>query len=386
MKVGCERSWELDALREGRLGEKDALAFERHLRGCTICTHESQFAETARVLASRLPVEEPSALELRRVRARVLRSAELGEGAQTNRPRIARWVGALGAIAAVVSYVVVRHSSSPRATTATVGISATATAIEPGAEDLAGTVQASGGAKWRQTRIGNVERVTLEDGALRIHVRHQEAGERFLVDAPDGVIEVRGTTFEVETFEGRTTRVAVDEGFVAWRMNGADEILLHAGESWKPPRATAALRSTPPRSTTSPPATPTATTTAATVDDGSDAYGSAVILLNDGELTRAADALASYLAAYPNGRDREDASYLRAVALARADRSDEAAAAAEQHLAAFPQSFHRKEASLLVARVARHHGDCDKARRVLAPWLAAPADAEAAAIIRSCAN
>ena len=385
MKSGCERSWELDALREGRLGEKDALAFERHLRGCAICTHERDFAETARDLARQLPTAEPSELELRRVRARVLRSAELGESTKTNRPKIARWIVGLAAAAAVAAWIGLRHGS-PHAVAAAPPITpSVATPSAPAPDELAGTVQASGGAKWRQTRIANVERVTLEDGALHIHVRHQSPGERFLVDTPDGVIEVRGTTFEVETFEGRTTRVAVDEGFVSWRMDGANEVLLHAGESWKPAQAPTAVRVIPPRSPVAPAATNASTATAAS-DDGSDAYGSAVILLHDGEFARAADALASYLAAYPNGRDREDASYLRAVALARADRSDDAAAAAEQHLAAYPQSFHRKEASILIARVARHHGDCDKARRVLAPWLAPPADAEAVATIRSCAN
>ena len=390
MKGGCERSWELDALREGRLGEKDAIAFERHLRSCAICTRESEFAETARELARRLPALEPSELELRRVRARVLRSAELGETTSARRPAIARWLVGIAAAAAVVAWLGLRHRATPRAAlpAPSAAIAVVANAAVP--EALAGTVQASGDAKWRQTRLDNVERVTLEDGALRIHVRHQEPGERFLVDTPDGVIEVRGTTFEVETFDGRTTRVAVDEGFVSWRRRGSNEIFLHAGDSWKPATASAALRSPVPRpAAASPAATSPAATSApapASADDGSQTYGAAVLLLNDGEFSRAADALGSYLSAYPHGRDREDASYLRAVALARSDRGDEAAAAAEQHLAAYPQSFHRKEASILIARVARHHGDCDKARRVLAPWLAPPADAEAAATIRSCGS
>lgn len=379
MKTDCERSWELDALREGRLAEKDADAFERHLRGCAICTHEKAFAEKARELAKLVPAKHPPELQLRRIRARVLRAAELGVPA--TRRKMAPWAIAIAAVAAAVALgISVRRSSSKPATMAA---SASPASIEPSsatiAEPLTGSVQASGGAKWRQTRIGNIERVTLEDGALRIHVRHQSLGERFFVDTPDGVIEVRGTTFEVETFEGHTTRVAVDEGFVSWRMTGASEVLLHAGDSWKPHVPALVRATTPPPNAHLAPAT-------ATADDGSETYAAAVILLNDGEFSRAADALAEYLAAYPNGRDREDASYLRAVALVRAGHSDEAADAAEEHLAAYPQSFHRKEASILIARVARQHKDCDKARRALAPWLTPPADPEAEATIRSCAN
>jgi hypothetical protein len=81
----------------------------------------------------------------------------------------------------------------------------------------------------------------------------------------------------------------------------------------------------------------------------------------------------------------EDASFLEAVALARAGRTDAAGFAAERHLESFPRSFRRKEASLLVARAASRRGDCERARAVLAPWSASGNDSEIHESLRACA-
>ncbi|MGH7297249.1 MAG: hypothetical protein ACRELB_20085, partial [Polyangiaceae bacterium] len=86
----------------------------------------------------------------------------------------------------------------------------------------------------------------------------------------------------------------------------------------------------------------------------------------------------------PRAPQVEDASYLDAVALARAGRTDAAALAAEQHLARFPASFHRKEAATLVALAASRRGDCARARSVVAEWTRVAADAEVRAALRAC--
>ena len=68
---------------------------------------------------------------------------------------------------------------------------------------------------------------------MRLSVRHQTAAERFLVELPDGELEVRGTTFTVSASATATERVAVEGGIVALRIRGLPaEILLQAGESW----------------------------------------------------------------------------------------------------------------------------------------------------------
>jgi TolA-binding protein len=106
--------------------------------------------------------------------------------------------------------------------------------------------------------------------------------------------------------------------------------------------------------------------------------------LRDGHYEDAAAAFHAFVAAWPRSSQAEDASFLEAVALARAGRPDAAGLAAERHLATFPTSFHKREAAILEARAATLRGECDKARTVLAPWLGQTPDADAVATIRGC--
>lgn len=379
----CDRSWEIDALREGKLGVKDAEAFERHLRACPDCAAEKANADRLRMLGSESPPASPSALELRRIRQRMLRSQALGE--RPSGPARARFV-AIVALVAVAATVVVLVMRQPRpaaiAIAAAVAPSASAAAVTPA---LAGTVEPAEGAVWSQTRVDRIEHVTLDEGHLHIHVRHQERGERFFVDLPDGDLEVRGTTFDVDAHAGATRLVSVEEGVVAWRRAGSDEILLHAGDAWtatqpSSSRAAPAPSSPPPPSSSSPASRPQASEP----DDGTRAYGAALDLFRRAHYLEASLAFERLLASHPHAAQAEDASYLDALSLARAGRTDAAGAAASHHLRAFPASFHRKDASILVARAARDRGDCEDVRRILAPWLGSPPDSEASATSASC--
>jgi hypothetical protein len=78
MRTDCDRGWEIDALREGSLGAKDAEAFERHLRGCETCAGTVTRDARLRALALSLPESEPNELEVRRLRARVLHDVAVG--------------------------------------------------------------------------------------------------------------------------------------------------------------------------------------------------------------------------------------------------------------------------------------------------------------------
>lgn len=385
MNEKCDRIWELDALREGRLGEKDAVAFERHLKTCADCTQEKIFVEKVRAVAAELPAYEPSELELRRLRTRVLRSAALGDRRAVAHPsRRVAGVVAFAAASAAAAWLAIAHrgaapTAASTAATSVVGASEPVTPVVVPA--LAGTVTPANGATWTQTRNGNEEHVTLGEGTLHVHVRHQEPGERFLVDLPDATVEVRGTTFDVEARSGHATRVAVEEGVVVLARRGRADVTLHAGESWMPPRVGVATDK-PTVAAASKPSNPATTTPS---DDGSSAYADAVAAFQRGDYASAAGGFDAYVTRFPNGGEREDAMYLSAVSLVRAGRADAAARAAEKLLAAYPSSFHAKEASILVARAARDRGDCAKARAVLAPWLGDPGDAEAKATLRSCA-
>jgi hypothetical protein len=362
----CDRLWEVDAYREGRLGEQDAASFDRHVRACAECrgrlTRDDRLQRLYRELGA-VDREAPSPLALRRLRMQVLRDVAAGASSPHDVPRRRVQRAAAGgvlliAVAATALVVGVHRSGTRRGEAAAGSASAVATTVGDGAsaaglpvEPYAGTVSELGGARWTQTREAGVERVTLLTGAVRVHVRPQLSGERFLVALPDGEIEVRGTTFDVTVAAGATTRVHVDEGTVELRLGGHEEMRVAAGETWTvaPPRQIAsnavAARSQPASSVT---ASAAPTPLPAPVDEGESAYAAAVALLRDGRNAEAAAAFQAFLIARPQAPQAEDASYLEAVALARAGRADAAALAAAQHLARFPNSFHRREAEALV--------------------------------------
>jgi hypothetical protein len=384
----CDRLWEVDAFREGRLGEKDAESFERHRRTCTACAEQTARDERLRELGRALPVEAPSELAMRRLRTKVMR--DVATGASADEPRRGWRVGvgaalaAAGVCLAIGAVAAHRHAQVASQPTADGARAPASQVLEPSssaAEPLAGAVVASREAVWTQAREGLVERVRLDEGTLAVHVRPQRLGERFLVQLPDGEIEVRGTTFQVTVVGAATTRVQVEEGTVELRLVGPAPVRLGAGATWTAPvarpvgPAVDALRAAPSGAPARSP------------DDGADAYAGAMQLLQRGRDDDAAAAFHAFVLAYPRASQVEDASFLEAVALARAGRSDAAALTAERHLARFPRSFHGKEAAILVARVAAERGECDKARRVLAPWLGADGadgDVDARAALRAC--
>jgi ferric-dicitrate binding protein FerR (iron transport regulator) len=232
MTLGCSRSWELDALREGRLTTADAQSFARHMRTCSTCTELSARHERLRELGRAMPTGLPDEVTVRRVRGRILRAAA------TEIP--SRRLRTLGVLAASVAIVVfgawwalkIRpqpvHAVMPTAPISSVV--AFAARVSPSPE-----------ARWRQERVpgpgGIVERIWLEDGTLVLEVRHQDGPERFVVMLPDGELEVRGTRFEVVVHESNTERVRVFEGRVALRKSGAPELLLGGGQEWPVPVA-----------------------------------------------------------------------------------------------------------------------------------------------------
>jgi hypothetical protein len=81
-------------------------------------------------------------------------------------------------------------------------------------------------------------------------------------------------------------------------------------------------------------------------------YSRATQILSEGRNGEAAAALRAFNVSHPEAPQGEDATFLEAVALARAGRIDAAGLAAEHHLAKFPGSFHRKEALALIERAA----------------------------------
>jgi len=375
--ASCDQAWQIDALREGRLGAKDAESFERHRRSCTACREQMERDERLRALVRALADDGPGELTLRRLRQRILRDVATDEGTRPAPVRSRLVAGVLVAAACVAGWVLLSHrGAAPGSLAASTAVATTAQAPVAAPEALAGGVVASSDARWTQVRDGKVERVHLDEGSVRVHVRPQRVGERFLVEMPDGEIEVRGTTFEVTVAAGETARVHVDEGRVELRLHGRDVAQLGAGETWTPPAVAPAQ---PPA------ASAPAPHASAAADDAGAAYAGAIELLRAGRNEQAAAAFRAFLVAHPRAPQSEDASFLQAVALARAGRADAAALAAQDHLARFPSSFHRKDAAVLVARAASRRGDCAEARAILAPWLGQAPDPTAVAALGACA-
>lgn len=366
--MSCDGLWQADAVADGRLSAKEP-SFERHLRVCAECRTRLASNEKVRALVHDLAAETqpPDELHFRRLRARILRDAAspAPPGAGYAVPRIALGAAALGVVAILLTMKLGANpqrvagvtAAEPSASAAT-GPVPTSTSVPlvdpPAASDVfAGSVTAVPGARWLQARNGGVERVSLLGGEIRVHVRKQAQDERFLVEVPDGEIEVRGTTFDVVVRDGSTRRVVVVEGVVQVRLRGRRELTLSEGQSWEMPTPTHQA----------------STVTAAASPDESSDYEAATKLYRDGQFQAAADAFGRFEIDHPSSGTADDALYLQAVSLARAGRADASSAVAAKHLARFPQSFHRKDAAILVARAARAHGDCELARKALAPWL-----------------
>ncbi len=221
----CDRVWEAEAHHEGRLGPKDAESFERHCRTCLVCSEELASNARLRDLARALPDMQPGQLAFKRLRARVLRDVTT---AVPSRPpsswRRVAFAASMGiALAAIAGVVGVRASSRTGPQGPAIPVAAALPA------PLAGAVAASERAVWTQAREGNIEHVELVAGTLRVHVRPQGPGERFLVRLPDGEVEVRGTTFEVTVRDGATDHIRVDEGTVILRLRGSPDRSLGPG-------------------------------------------------------------------------------------------------------------------------------------------------------------
>ena len=384
-RAPCDRLWQLAEIRAGRLLPGDVASFERHRPTCVHCTGAAAYDQVLDRLIAAAPDRSPTELELRRLRVRVLADAAMPP---SRRAPLSSWTAAAVAIALALTLTGLAVGWRARAQRAAVALAA------PPREPFAGTVSATAGAAWTQTRDAGTEHVRLDDGAIAVHVRKQQAGERFLVILPDGELEVRGTSFDVVVRGRRTERVAVSEGLVALRVDGTER-LLAAGESWPaaPPPAAASSGAIPP----APPsiaragATPPAASKGHAVAPPAGArdlaeYAAAMALYRAGAFDDAAEAfqqLCVTRAATLAPDLVDDASFLEASALARAGRADAAALAAERHMSRFPASFHRSEDALFVARAARDRGACAKALRLLDD--AGVTGAEGAAVRRACA-
>jgi hypothetical protein len=375
VKRACDRLWEIDPLREGRLTSRDAAAFERHRAVCAECTKRLGEDERVRELARQLPTSDPGPLHVRRVRAQILRRAAAAPEPRPLR-RLLPAVLAVLAVAATTSLWVTRRVLPHRSQNQ----------VESVAASFGATIDASAGARYVTSREGNAELVILDEGTITLAVRHRVPGERFLVRAPDGELEVRGTRFQVVVASGVLSRVQVFEGQVALRRPGAAEELLIAGRVWAPahpaeatplPLERAVAVATPPPRAFPPNSRSRAArrlvvapdAEASSAAQSQEEYAAAVRLFEQARFEECARALRSFSVAHPLRAEAEDAAFLEATALARAGREDGAALVAERFLESYPASIHVEDVATLATRAARDRADCKTARDLAERWI-----------------
>lgn len=353
----CPRMFEAEALRDGRLDGAGRASFERHIATCSACAHE---VEALDALASALRASFPGPadeLHARRQRTRLLAAFDR-ELVTPERAPIARrgllWSAAAVALACA-ALVVWRVQSGSDA----------AHAVEP----PHAVIHADSATAWSDRMENKREVVTLEHGALWIHVEHRPGTRRLLVVLPDGELEDTGTTFSISADGGHTTRVAVRQGSVVLRLRGQPTVALGPGDVWTPSPASSCASAAPsgkavPAQASSGEvarrrapvnkAAPTAPRASGAVVDPSAGFREATAALNRGDNRQAAAGFARFLEAHPGNPQAEDAAYLRVIALQRCGDRAAMRAAALEYLRRYPDGFRRAEVrALLSARAKR---------------------------------
>lgn len=346
----CPRLFEVEAMRDGRLTRQELAAFGRHMTGCRACAQEARaldaLVEGVRADAGAEPVVDE--LHVARERTRLLAAFDHALFAPERR-RISRWLlGPAAAVAVVCAFFAFSRSRL-------------STPAEPASRAV---IRAEADTVWSKHWEGDAEVVVLQHGALGIHVNHPSRRGRFVVMLPDGELDDIGTTFRVVTQNGRTIRVAVEEGSVLLRLRGRPPAAVSAGQTWtwtsdervtlppEPVEVPASAQTAtkvmldPPRArrvATLRPRAPAARSAA----EQSDEFPALVSLLEAGHDCDAASAFLRFVASRPTDPRVEDAAYLRIIALQRCGADDEMKRAARAYLGRYPSGFRRAEVERL---------------------------------------
>ena len=187
------------------------------------------------------------------------------------------------------------------------------------------------------------------------------AVQRFVLELPDGELEVIGTHFGVRVEPEGTQRVEVTEGRVALRLRDALPISLGAGERWTAEREAAHAAVPPSVPAAEPPSTPAPAAAApserslvgarqtappetkraleppsgeqaATAGAHNDDFARAVAAFGAGDYGQAERLFQDFERRHAEDARREDSMFLRAVARARRGDAAGARAAAREYL------------------------------------------------------
>jgi TolA-binding protein len=375
----CPELWQAEACEDGRLGGEARAAFERHAAGCAICGARRADLARLRETAARLPGLESNPFQRRRQRAELLARADAQMVRPSARRVSRRWTLLVSAalacgLAGGVAMLAVRRAAEPGA------LSERRTAAPTYA------IQSSATGDWRVLEQGATLRLAIGAGRFELQVDKLVPGQRFLVELPDGELEVVGTRFMIESEARSTRRVTVLEGRVALRLAGQPERMIGGGESWAPvvaaaapalppeaepepvtpaaapparstlpprlsawKRAAARQRHLPPSGTPDAPsaeAAPPAPPAPPAPTAGED-FTAAMAAFSGGDYGHAEQLFAAFEAAHPEDARVEDTAFLRIVSRMRRGDADGARALARDYLQRYPQGFRSREAATL---------------------------------------
>jgi len=339
MRAICAQAWQVQAVEDGRLSGAERESFERHAATCAECRHERLVLAELRAAGGRLPLSEPAPLERRRQRQLLLRRAsELG---QRSEEPFRRWpVLALALLAVGVGLLEFsRSEDAPRPPVET------AAAREPTYR-----LSATSGTRWRILESGEALRLRLDIGDVELQVDKLSARQRFVLELPDGEVEVVGTRFRAVASALGTEQVRVSEGRVALRFARRAPLSLAAGESWE--RATEEKEAGREMKPAAPDAgvrgqSPARAAAGHRAGAGSD-FAQAMAAFDAGDYGRAEGAFLGFERRHSGDARCEDATFLRAVARARRGDAAGASAIARQYLERYPSGLRVHEAKQLI--------------------------------------
>jgi len=365
-RPACTRAPQAEALEDGRLSGAERASFERHAASCAECARELGALVRLRQSAEWLPASAPTPLEHRRQRQELLRRAsELCQRApaEPRRRTFAAFVLSGALMAAVGIGFGLRASRSGSETSAALAAPTY-------------RLDASPGASWQTIEEGAALRLRLGSGSFMLEVDKLTAVQRFVLELPDGELEVVGTHFGVRVEPEGTRRVEVTEGRVALRLRDALPISLGAGESWTAEREAARAAAPPSVPAAEPPSTPAPAAAApserslararqtalpetkraleppsdeqaATAGTHNDDFARAMAAFGAGDYGQAERLFQDFERRHAEDARQEDSTFLRAVARARRGDAAGARATARQYLERYPNGLRAPEAERL---------------------------------------
>lgn len=361
----CPRAWQAEAVRDGVLSEADRASFERHVATCGECTAERAALARLEAVAQRMPSLVSTPLRRRAQHNELLRRANaqsLAEGGDKAPVRRVWFMLAACLVGLVLGGLVFSWKLPFQR------------AVEP-------SFALESSSPWTYLERGRAVRLGLATGTYLVSVNKLSSGQRFLLQLPDGELEVRGTRFSVELAARETRRVSVREGRVALRIQGRSEVLLGAGDSWPATKAQAALPSARQQDAIEPPPPATATGSSPSPSAAGRAsptrskgrvveaapsllpptesnsrsraatdFANAMAAFNQGDFGTAERLFREFELRYPGNSHAEDVLFLRALTHSRRGDHAGASALAKEYLERYPAGFRVAEAKRMLGK------------------------------------